>query len=132
MSKPSSRQNRSLRAVKINIDEIDAHALLKARYRVLLSDAADERAERRIGRAAGFQRHVGHSFGQRGNVGRTTVGQLIARNRGDRDRHVDQVFFAAARGDHDRGIFVIGSRGSTTGLRKRRSGGQADENAGDQ
>ena len=129
-------EHRGLRPVEIDIVEIDPDTLFEARNRVLLADPADERAQCRIGRAAGFERHVGNGLGQRGDIGRALIGELVARDRRDRDRHVEQAFLAAACGDDDRVAIILGGGGSIAriagGLRERRGGGQADESAGDQ
>src|SRR3546814_5533601 len=59
-------EHRGLGAVQIDVVEIDADALFEARDRVLLADAADEGAERRVRAARDFERGV---RGRRANVG---------------------------------------------------------------
>src|SRR3546814_3448692 len=54
-------EHRGLRAVQINVVEIDADACLETRHRILLADAADERGERRVGAARRLERDVGRS-----------------------------------------------------------------------
>src|SRR3546814_1814989 len=51
-------EHRRLRAVEIDVVEIDADPGLEARHRVLLADAADEGGEGRIGAARIFERGV--------------------------------------------------------------------------
>src|SRR3546814_5575826 len=51
-------EHRGLGAVQIDVVEIDADALFEARDRVLLADAADAGAERRVRAARDFERGV--------------------------------------------------------------------------
>jgi hypothetical protein len=80
-------QHGGLRAVEIDIIEIDAHALLEARNRVLLAHAADKGRKGGVGAARGFQRDVGHFVGQSGDISGALRGQLVARKGRDGDRH---------------------------------------------
>ena len=87
---------RGLRTVEIDVVEIDADACLEPGNRILLADAANEGRQRRIGAARRLERDVRGHIGQIGDVERTRCLELRARKRGDRDRHVEQPFLAAA------------------------------------
>ena len=94
-------QHCGLRAVEIDIVEIDAHTLLEAGNRVLLADAADEGRKRRVGAARFLQRRVGAELRDFSDIDRAALFQFLRPVGRDRDRHVDQPFLAPARGDHD-------------------------------
>ena len=123
-------EHRTLRAVEVHVVEVDADALFKARNRILLANAADEGRKGGVGAAAGFQRHVGHLFCQRGDVHRAGVGKLVAGQGGDGDRHVDQRFLAATGGDDDLARIALGRCFGILSMNRR--GGEADECACDQ
>ena len=123
-------QHGGLRAVEIDIVEIDADALFEARNGVLLADPADEGRQRRIGRTAGFESDVGHALADIGNVERAAPRKLFAADCGNGHRHVDQPLLAPARGDDDDivvgsgcglGDFITGGLGLCGGCGKRGS-----------
>jgi len=90
-----------LRAVEIYVIKVDADALLEARDRILLADTADEGGQRGVGAARGFQRHVRRRLRQFGDVDRAGARKLIAAERRDGDRNIDQPLLTATGGDDD-------------------------------
>src|SRR3546814_2735738 len=85
-------EHRRLRAVEIDVVEIDADPGLEARHRVLLADAADEGGEGRIGAARIFERGVRRHVGDGGDVDGAGLGERVARNGGDRsEEHTSEL-----------------------------------------
>ena len=63
-------EHRGLRAVEVDIVEIDTDALLKPGNRVLLADAANECGQGGVGAARCFERYVGGGVADVSNVQR--------------------------------------------------------------
>ena len=103
-------EHRGLRAVEIDIIQIDADALFEARHRILLTDTADEGGERRIGGAAGLERDVGHGLPDIGDVERAPLCQFLAADCRNRDGHIDQPFLTPACGNDDHIVVRRGCR----------------------
>src|SRR3546814_17981613 len=83
-------EHRGLRAVQINVVEIDADACLETRHRILLADAADARGERRVGAARRLERADGSGLRDPGAVYPTLLFALCAGAGRDRDRGLEQ------------------------------------------
>ena len=71
-------EHRALRAVEVDVVEIEADALLEAGDRILLADAADEGGQRRVGAARGFERDVRRGVADVGDVERALALELLA------------------------------------------------------
>src|SRR3546814_1829614 len=95
-------------------------SLFEARDRVLLADAADEGAERRVRAARDFERGVRGRRANVGDVDRAGLFERLARVSSDRDGNVDQAFVAAACRHDDLIIVGIG------GARFLREGGRGE------
>ena len=112
-------EQRSLRAIEIDVVDIDADARLETGHRILLADAANEGGERRVGAARVLQCRIGRHGLKVGQVDRADLLELLAGDRGDRDRHGEQRFLTTARG-HDDVAAVVGGRLRVGRSRSRR------------
>ena len=120
-----------LRTVEVDVVEIDADALLEAGDRILLPDAADEGAERRVGAARYLERHVRRGVADVGDVERALILERLAAVGGDGDRHVLEIFRTAARGDENFTAVFVDNRGGgwRSFLRDGRNGDGGDGDA---
>src|SRR3546814_21194699 len=64
-------EHRGLRAVEINVVDIDAEACLEPRHRNLLAEAADERGERRVVAGRRLERDRGTGWRELGDGARS-------------------------------------------------------------
>ena len=114
-------EQRSLRAIEIDVVDIDADARLETGHRILLADAANEGGERRIGAARRREGDVGRRLLKIANVACARLLQLLAGEGGDGDRRVEQPFAAPPRRYHD--IARAARIGGLIGLSRRICGG---------
>ena len=102
-------EHSGLRAVEIDIIEIQADAAFEARNWILLSDPADECCESRIGAARRFERNVWRAVRNVRDVDRARALELRAADGRNCDRDVKKRFLAAARRNNDAAIVVCAS-----------------------
>ena len=100
-------QNCPLRAVEIDIVEVDTDAGFKAGNRILLAHAADERGQRRIGATRVFERDIGCGVADVSDVERALRLERGARIGGNGDGNILKAFLAAARSDNDFTLFAF-------------------------
>ncbi len=108
-----------MRTVEIDVVDVQADAGFEAGYRVLLTDAADECRQRRIGTARYLERHVRALLRDFDDIDRADALQVDAADHGDRQRDIHQGFLAPpCRRDDDLVHHLVGA----AVLRRRRRG----------
>ncbi len=94
-------QDRALRTGDIDVVDIETDTGLEAPERILLADAANEGDQRGVGTAGHFDCGVRGRTLDGGDVDGAGSFQLVGTEGRHGQRHIDQVFFAALRGDSD-------------------------------
>ena len=118
-----------MRAVQVDVVNIESHSGFEASHRILLTDAANECGQGCIGAAADLEREVGHFLRYLSNLERATFGQCFAGNGSDGKRHVLNALLTPARCHHDY-VVVIHDRGRLVLVRGLGRRGRCKERGG--
>ena len=118
-----------MRAVQVDVVNIESHSGFEASHRILLTDAANECGQGCIGAAADLEREVGHFLRYLGDLERAIFGQCFAGDGSDGKRYVLDALLTPARCHHDN-VIVIHDRGRLVCVRGLGRRGRCKERGG--
>ncbi len=107
-------QQRSLGTRHVDVIDVNRHALLETRERILLTHPPDKSSQGGVGCPRRLESQTGYALGELTNILQATHGQFVTRERGDRQWRFLQALVASLGGHHhlfDRELVFLGKCG---------------------